>query len=126
MTAAARGRTGPALGAVAGMLIAACGTSSGPAPGTVVTTTETEYQIVLSQTSFTPGTYTFEVTNHGQVTHSLEINGPGVSDQRLPQLLGPGQSARMTVTLRRGSYDVFCQVGHHRALGMNVIIEVTG
>jgi hypothetical protein len=102
MNAAARGWIGPALGAA--VLIAGCGTSSGQAQGTVVTATETEYKIVLSQTSFTPGTYTFVVTNHGQVTHSLEIKGPGVNGQRLPQLLGPSQSGSMTVTLRGGTY----------------------
>jgi uncharacterized cupredoxin-like copper-binding protein len=122
----ARGCFRTLLGAVAGILIAGCGASSGQSSGTVVTATETEYQIVLSRTSFTPGTYTFVVTNHGLVTHSLEINGPGVNDVQLPQILGPGQSASMTVTLRPGSYDVFCQVDHHRALGMNVIIQVTG
>ncbi len=115
-----------ALGAAAGILISGCSTSSGQASGTVVTAAETEYQIVLSQTSFTPGTYTFVVTNHGLLTHSLEINGPGVNGQQLPHVLGPGQSASMTVTLRPGSYDVFCQADHHRARGMNVVIQVTG
>ena len=121
-----RCRIGPALGAVAAMLITGCGTSSGQAQGTVVTATETEYKIVLSRASFTPGTYTFVATNHGQLTHSLEIKGPGVNGQQLPQLLAPGQSGSMTVTLRQGTYDVFCQAGRHKQLGMNVIIQVTG
>lgn len=124
MNAAARGWIGSALGAA--VVIAGCGTSPGQTQGAVVTAIETEYQIVLSRTSFTPGTYTFVATNHGQVAHSLEIQGPGVNGQQLPQLLGPGQSGSMTVTLRRGSYDVFCQVDHHKARGMNVIIQVTG
>jgi hypothetical protein len=55
-------RIGPALGAVAAMLITGCGTSSGQAQGTVVTATETGYKIVVSQASFTPGTYTFVAT----------------------------------------------------------------
>jgi hypothetical protein len=32
----------------------------------------------------------------------------------------------MTVTLRVGTYDVFCQIDHHWARGMYVIIHVTG
>jgi plastocyanin len=125
MNAAARGRIRPALAVVAGMLIAGCGTSAG-IQGTAVNATETEYHIALSRTSFTPGTYTFVVTNDGQVLHSLEIKGPGVNGQKLAQSLGPGQSGNLTVTLRRGSYDVFCQIGRHRRLGMIVIIHVTG
>jgi plastocyanin len=109
---------------VVGMLVAGCG-ASGQTGGTVVTATETEYHIVLSRTSFTPGTYTFVATNRGFVTHSLKIVGPGVNGQHLP-ILAPGQSASMTVTLRPGSYDVFCQIGRHKQLGMNVIIQVTG
>jgi plastocyanin len=124
MNAAAHGRLRPALTAVAGMLIAGCGSSAGGVQGTVVNATETEYHIALSRTSFTSGTYTFVVTNDGQLLHSLEINGPGVNGQKLAQPLGPGQSGNLTVTLRPGTYDVFCQIGRHRTLGMIVIIHV--
>jgi plastocyanin len=123
-SAAARGLTRLALG-VAVLVAAGCGASPEQAQGTVVTAGETEYHIALSQTSFTPGTYTFVATNQGQATHSLEIKGPGVNGQHLP-ILAPGQSASMTVTLRRGTYDVFCQVGRHKALGMNLTIQVAG
>jgi plastocyanin len=126
MNAAARALILRVAGAAAAILIAGCGTSPGQPRGTVATATETEYHIALSQTSFSPGTYTFVAINHGQVTHSLEITGPGVNGQQLPQVLAPGQSASMTVILSRGTYDVFCQIGRHRRLGMVVIIHVTG
>jgi plastocyanin len=114
-----------ALCAVVAIVIGGCGSSGQPA-GTVVIVVETEYKIVLSQGSFTPGTYTFDVTNHGQKTHSLEINGPGVRRVKLPENLGPGQSATMTVILRAGTYDVFCDIDRHKARGMDVSIHVTG
>jgi uncharacterized cupredoxin-like copper-binding protein len=83
-----------------------------------VTATETEYEIVLSQKSLAPGTYTFVAMNKGHIAHSLEINGPGVSDKRIAGTIPPGSSKDLTVTLKKGSYQVFCPVAGHRKLGM--------
>lgn len=102
------------------------GASSGGAAGTMVTATETEYKIKLSQSSFKPGTYTFVVVDRGQVGHSLKIEGPGVSDKTLPQTLQPGQSARLTVTLQAGTYELSCPVDGHKGLGMDLKIQVAG
>jgi uncharacterized cupredoxin-like copper-binding protein len=102
------------------------GTSSGTSTGTRVTATLTDFHIVLSVSSFSPGTYTFVAVNSGAVPHALEINGPGVNDQRTPGNLSSGQSANLTVTLQAGSYDVFCPVPGHKDLGMNLTITVGG
>ncbi len=58
--------------------------------------------------------------------HSLEIDGPGVADQRIPGVVAAGQSATLTVTLRGGSYDIYCPVGNHKAMGMDTHITVGG
>jgi uncharacterized cupredoxin-like copper-binding protein len=101
--------------------------ASGAAVGasTAVTATETEFHIALSKKSFSPGTYKFTAVDKGHLQHNLVINGPGVNMAKTAGLLSPGQSASVTVTLRQGSYDIFCGVPGHKAEGMNVNITVS-
>lgn len=89
-----------------------------------VTATETEFAIRLSKNSLSPGTYTFMVENQGSVSHNLVIEGPGLTATSSPTLEG-GQSGEVTVTLQKGSYELWCSVDGHRALGMSLTISVT-
>ncbi len=103
--------------------------SAAPSPAaggaTAVTATETEFHIALSKKSFSPGTYTFTAVDQGHLQHNLVISGPGVNQAKTAGLLSPGQSASVTVTLRQGSYDIYCGVPGHKAQGMNVNITVS-
>jgi len=92
---------------------------------TAVTATETEFHIALSTKSFSPGTYKFTAVDNGHLQHNLVINGPGVNQVKTAGLLSPGQSAPVTVTLHKGSYDIYCGVPGHKAEGMNVNITVS-
>jgi uncharacterized cupredoxin-like copper-binding protein len=120
-------------------LAAACGSSSSPGSGTSnppaattsaapvkVTVDETEFKITLSQPSFSPGTYEFAVTDSGKFPHNFIINGPGVDNQKIPagSPLTPGQSASLTVTLQKGSYEIWCGVPTHKEKGMDMTIQV--
>jgi plastocyanin len=98
--------------------------ASGGGSGTKVTATETEFHIALSTTTFSPGQYTFTAVDKGKLQHNLVINGPGVSDEKTQGLLAPGQSGSVTVTLKAGTYDIFCGVPGHKAQGMDVHITV--
>jgi len=70
--------------------------------GNQITATETEYHIQLSQMTLQPGATTFVAVNKGKVGHSLEINGPGVSNQRIAGTVSPSSSKPLTVTLQAG------------------------
>jgi uncharacterized cupredoxin-like copper-binding protein len=95
-----------------------------PPPSVVtVTAAETEFKIALSRTSFSAGTVVFIAENKGTATHALGISGPGVD--RSTDDLAPGQSARLTVTLAKGTYDIYCPIGNHKMLGMDVHITVS-
>jgi uncharacterized cupredoxin-like copper-binding protein len=89
-----------------------------------VTAIETEYHIKLSQSTFSPGTYTFVAENKGQETHALEITGPGLKSPTTKDL-APGQSAKLKVTFKKGKYDIFCPIPGHKMLGMNVNLVIT-
>ncbi|MEU2712563.1 copper-binding protein [Streptomyces sp. NPDC007205] len=132
-------RTRTALGTTAvaftaALVLAACSgggggshpNASGSAkagPGTRVTVTETEYALKLSRSSFTPGTYTFVSDNHGKITHALSIDGPGVEDAKTKDV-NSGQQATLTVTLKKGTYDLYCPIDSHKQLGMDKHITV--
>ena len=100
-----------------------------PAPTTTakpqvvtVTAVEAEYTISLSSTTFRPGQVTFVVENKGTMTHALGVHGPGVDTTT--DDLAKGSSARLTVTLAKGTYDLYCPIADHQSLGMDVHITV--
>jgi plastocyanin len=84
----------------------------------------TEFHLALSQQTFAPGTYTFVAVNSGQTVHAIEVDGPGVSDQRTPGDVQPGQSASLTVALQPGSYELYCPVDGHKSKGMDTHFTV--
>ena len=99
-------------------------TATAQVDATAVTATETEFHIALSTTNFSAGTYTFTAVNRGHLSHNLVINGPGVNNMKT-SLLAPGQSGSVTVTLRPGTYDIYCSVPGHKAVGMDMHITVS-
>lgn len=97
--------------------------SSAAPVGTAVGVMETEFSITLDKTSFTAGTYTFTVKNQGSLPHDLTIEGPGVDKMASPTLQG-GQSGSVTVSLQKGSYELWCSVDSHKDRGMDMRITV--
>jgi plastocyanin len=91
--------------------------------GTVVTVTEKEFSISLSQTTFTPGTYTFVVNDEGEAGHNLNVEGPGVTGAATSDI-SAGGTASLTVTLQSGTYELWCSIGSHKASGMDMTITV--
>ena len=81
-----------------------------------------EYSIRMPP-SLTPGQQSFTIVNGGKEIHSFEIEGNGVR-ARLPSDLPRGDSAKLELDLKPGSYDVWCPVEGHRAKGMSTTITV--
>jgi uncharacterized cupredoxin-like copper-binding protein len=92
--------------------------SSSAAKGTTVKVTETDFKIALSKTTFAPGNYSFVVDDKGQA-----IEGPGL-EEKSSKTLSAGQSATLTVTLKKGTYELYCLVGGHKQKGMETHITV--
>ncbi|MDO0917320.1 copper-binding protein [Streptomyces sp. DT2A-34] len=129
------------LGVAAGgltALLAACGgggngsssnddstsDGTGTGTGTQVTAELSDFRIKLSTEKFQPGEYTFTAKNTGSHDHALEIEGPGGENRS--KTLEPGRSTTLTVTLKSGSYEVYCPVDGHKDLGMKTDITVGG
>ena len=116
------------------VVLAACGgksggsktvaASSGSGGGQTIQVKETEYK--LTPSSFTvskPGTVTFEVKNAGTIGHALEVEGNGVEEKT--STISAGSSAKLTVNLsKNGTYEVYCPIDGHRAMGMQAKLVV--
>jgi uncharacterized cupredoxin-like copper-binding protein len=89
-----------------------------------VPVTEVEFKIELPSTNLSPGAYTFDLMNKGRLGHDLVFNGPGVSNEKTP-VIDPGKTAKLTVDLKSGTYDVYCSVPGHKQAGMDVKVKVS-
>jgi uncharacterized cupredoxin-like copper-binding protein len=143
-----RGRPGPraATGAVALLLaltLSACGggsgsntassttsesastssSAAGQAQTQKLTATETNFKSALDSTELTAGTYDITVVNDGSVTHSLAVEENGTT-RATSDSLAPGQSTTLTVDLDAGSYVFYCAIDGHRAMGMEIPVQV--
>ncbi|HLX19957.1 MAG TPA: cupredoxin domain-containing protein [Gaiellaceae bacterium] len=88
--------------------------------GATITATETEFKIALSTHTVKAGSVTFDVKNGGKIPHNLTIQGGKATPN-----INAGQSATLTVTLKKGSYTLYCSVPGHRQLGMVTKLAVT-
>jgi len=107
-------------------LVAVVGIVAGPsvaarshAAATAVKVTATEFHFKLSKTSVKHGSVTFTVKNAGSVGHDFKIGG-----KKTP-VIGPGKTAKLTVTLKAGKQAYSCTVPGHAAAGMKGTLKVT-
>jgi uncharacterized cupredoxin-like copper-binding protein len=98
--------------------------TTAPAAPKSVAVSEIEFKIEFPSTSLSPGTYTFDLTNKGQVGHDLVFNGPGVNNENTP-VIDPGATAKLNVDLKSGTYDVYCSVPGHKQAGMDLKLKVS-
>ena len=96
-------------------------TTSAAPPGNAVVVDESEFKIVTPTTTFKAGQITFEAKNVGKIAHDLAIKQTGEKTK----LIQPGGSATLSVTLKPGTYELYCTVPGHEAAGMRLNITVT-
>jgi plastocyanin len=70
------------------------------------------------------GTVTLDMSNPSSVPHSVAVKGNGVNGVSPQGSVGQGQDARVTATLKPGSYTFYCPVPGHEAAGMKGTLTV--
>ena len=114
---------------MAGAAFAGTAASSTPSPATVVDVTVLEGKLKLSPTlklsatTVPAGLITLVVVNRGATTHGLAIMGNGLSQKRVPTL-AVGKRARITVTLKAGTYHLWDPVQGSMRRAKRLIVSV--
>ena len=102
--------------------------SSNPAPTVTAETGSVEVKLtefkIEMPTTVAAGSTTFTVTNTGSDVHSFEIEGNGL-EKALATQLQAGQTTTLQVTLKPGTYKVYCPVDGHKMIGMSLALTVT-
>ncbi|TML58364.1 MAG: hypothetical protein E6G18_11580 [Actinobacteria bacterium] len=120
--AAAETTTAPAETTTTQQTTTAASTTSATKPAaTKVPVSESEFKIVLSSTQLKAGPITFEAKNAGRIPHDLAIKQTGDKTK----LIQPGGTSELKVTLKAGTYELYCSVPGHEAAGMKLNITVS-
>jgi plastocyanin len=114
---------------VAGLLLATLAVGAAPVrrstPDPIqVSVKLSEWKVELSQATVPAGAVTFAISNAGSIPHAVEVEGSGIEQETA--VIQPGATAALTVTLKPGTYDVYCPVGQdsHKKLGMETRLNV--
>jgi uncharacterized cupredoxin-like copper-binding protein len=94
----------------------ATGSASASGPGGTVKVSETEFKLDPSDPTTKAGKVTFDVSNDGMTVHNLEVEGNGVEE--VTDTLQPGDTGKLTVDLKPGTYEIYCAIDDHKGLGM--------
>jgi len=94
--------------------------ASAPRGDAVVDVSLVDGKITLKPTTVKAGAIEFAVRNDGTYTHALAIVGMTQKTRDL----SPGGKAALTVTLKPGTYTLYCPVDNHRAMGMETKLKV--
>ena len=115
---------------IAGTLLVAAALAAAPRRAPVapasVNAKLSEWKVELSEVTIPAGPVAFTVTNAGSIPHAFEIEGQGT--ERETELIQPGSTATLTLTLKPGTYEAYCPVGEdsHKKLGMETRLTVVG
>jgi uncharacterized cupredoxin-like copper-binding protein len=90
------------------------------AGGAELTVTGTEYSFAPSPLTASAGPTTIRFTNRGATEHDFSIKGLAIHLSAQP-----GKAAEATVTLKPGTYLVYCSVPGHRESGMQGKLTVS-
>ena len=94
------------------------------APAKPIEVTLSEWKVALPSDTITAGTVTFNVKNEGNMNHAFYVLGGNVAQGT--REVAAKQSATLKVTLRPGTYEIYCPMSDqsHKMAGMTRTITV--
>ena len=106
-------------------LIAALAAAPAVAGAQPIAVTLSEFKIVMARDTVSAGPVTFRIKNSGTITHAFFVMND--TFEKGSAEIPAGQEASFTVTLKAGTYDVYCPVSDesHKKAGMTHKLVVT-
>lgn len=98
--------------------VSGCSAPGSNQPPPVVSIRLTEYKVTPAEITLDAGTYSFTGLNRGGISHALELTGNGIDAHTKDFSYQPGHAESFSITLKPGTYQFFCPVDGHRAMGM--------
>lgn len=95
-----------------------------PPPPARVQVVAQEFRYTLSRRTIRAGGAVIELRNMGEDAHDLRLRRVGGTKVYLWPVVQPGDVAERELTLRPGTYVLWCGVANHRALGMRATLTV--
>ena len=107
------------------LLAAALAASASAAGAQPVAVTLTEFKIAMAKDTVPSGAVTFRIKNSGTMTHAVFVMND--TFEKGSAEIPAGQEASFTVTLKPGTYDLYCPVSDesHKKAGMARKLVVT-
>ena len=107
------------------LIVAALAACSSVASAQAVAVTLSEFKLGLARDTVRAGSVTFRVKNAGSMNHAFYVRGEGVA--KGTKDIEAGQEAPLTVTLKAGTYEVYCPLSDmsHKGAGMSRKLIVT-
>jgi len=107
------------------LAVAALAATAFVAKAQTVPVTLSEWKIEMPSDTVKAGTVIFRIKNAGRVTHDFYVKGPGAN--KGSREISAGQETRFTVTLRPGTYEIYCPLAEmtHKMAGMSMTLVVT-
>jgi plastocyanin len=108
-----------------GSLPVGSGEEGGTPPTVVhVQVVAVEYHFTLSRTTVPAGKVALQFVNDGQDEHNLNVlSGEGEVEGAFPKTVSQG-IREQTMTLRKGTFTLFCSLPEHEAKGMHANLTV--
>ena len=85
-------------------------------PRQAVVIVQRDYRLDPQAVEVGHGRTTFRVRNASKGPHNFVLRRGERRTGRIATL-APGESGKLTVRLRRGTYTMYCGIGHHEELG---------
>ena len=105
------------------ILLAALALAGATTPSRIQVTAK-EFYVAVSRHTVKAGPAIVELVNFGEDPHDLRLQRVGGAHIAGTQEVQPGAYVDLNVTLRRGTYRLWCGVGNHRQLGMTAVLTV--
>jgi hypothetical protein len=84
-----------------------------------------EFSLVLSQAQLKSGRAVIELANFGQDPHNLVLRRVGRQGTLADTgVVLPGNLAELNVSLKAGTYELYCSLDDHQTRGMDTLLSV--